>query len=70
MGSELLDGLVEICGSEVVKGPWSVTGMLSSLGLGSAGVSSLSAVTALVGFSELEGIAARAMFVARSFVVF
>ena len=61
--------MVEIWGSEVVKGLWSVTGMLSSLGTGSAGVGSSSAVTALVGFSELEGIAARATCVARSFVV-
>ena len=69
-GQDYQMGSLRFGGLRVVKGLWSVTGMLSSLGIGSADVGPSSAVTAVVGFSELEGIAARATFVAISFVVF
>ena len=50
-------------------GPWSVTGTLSSLGIGSAGVGCFSAVSASAGTFELLGIVISGVIVARSVVV-
>ena len=49
--------------------PWSVTGMLASLGIGSAGVGSLFALTASAGTSELVGTVVGGLFVASNVVV-